>query len=114
MYKKLFPIIIALHIWDPWWFNKHILFCSDEAVVHLLTSRTSKCPSLMHLLCQLLLTAAVFGFTFTAQHMAGVQNNIADALSRFHWQEFRHLAPEVQLLPVTIPQQLLDKFIPLL
>lgn len=87
VYKELFPIIIiASHIWGPRWFRKHILFSSDnEAVVHPLSSRTSKVPCLMHLLRQLLSAAAVFSFTFTAQPVPGVQNNIADALSCFHW-----------------------------
>lgn len=109
-YKELFPIAVAAFVWGPQWFRRHILFRSDnEAVVHMLTSRTSKVPCLMHLLRQLLSAAARFSFTFTAQHVPGVHNSIADALSRFHWQEFRRLAPEAQLHPVVVPLPLLDQ-----
>ena len=47
-------------------------------------------------------------FTLTAVHLPGIHNSIADALSRFHWQEFRRLVPEAILYPTPIPQQLWD------
>ena len=37
-------------------------------------------PALMHLLRDLLLSAARWGFTFTAAHVPGVENKIADAI----------------------------------
>ena len=109
-YKELFPIIIASHIWGRQWFRQHILFRSDnEAVVHILSSRTSKTPYLMYLVRKLLSAAARFSFTFTAQHVPGVHNKVADALSRFNMQEFRRLAPEAQPHPVAVPADLLEK-----
>ena len=49
-YKELFPVIIASHVWGPQWFRQHILFRFDnEAVVHILSSRTSKIPCIMYL-----------------------------------------------------------------
>ena len=93
-YKELFPVVVAAHVWGAQWCKKHVLFRSDnEAVVHMLNSRTSKIPSLMHLLRNLLLSAARDSFSFSAQHIPGVFNQIADALSRFRRQEFRQLAP---------------------
>ena len=107
-YKELFPVVIAAHVWGSKWSKKHVLFRSDnEAVVFMLISRTSKVPCLMRLIRSLLMSAAQFNFTFTAQHIPGVHNKIADALSRCHWQEFRCLAPLALPLPVQIPQQLL-------
>ena len=82
-YKELFPIVIAAFIWGPQWSRQHILFRSDnEAVVHILVTRTSRMVDLMFLLRKLLLAAARFNFTFTAQHVSGTHNTIADALSR--------------------------------
>ena len=81
-YKELFPVIIASHVWGPQWFCQHILFHSDnEAVVHILTSRTSKILCIMYHLRKLLSAAARFSFIFTAQHVPGVLNRVADALS---------------------------------
>ena len=95
------------------WARKHVLFRSDnEAVVTILTTGTSKVPALMHLLRDLLLSAARWRFTFTAAHVPGVENKIADAISRFRWQEFRQLAPEAHSSPCPIPQLLLDSLTP--
>ena len=107
-YKELFPVVIAAHVWGHWWCRKHVLFRSDnDAVVHIVNSRTSKVPCLMRLLRSLLLAAARHSFTFSAQHVPGVTNQVADALSRFRWQEFRQLVPYAQLHPTPIPLDLL-------
>jgi len=45
-------------------------------------------------------------------NIPGIHNNIADALSRFHWQEFRRLAPWAQPYPVPVPHQPWDLLIP--
>ena len=81
-------LVVSRHVW-------HVcLFRTDnKAVVYILNSRTSKVPVLMQL------------------HVPGIHNCIADALSRFHWQEFRRLAPKAQLHPVSIPPQLLEELI---
>jgi hypothetical protein len=55
------------------------------------------------------MSVANFNFTFLAQHIPGVQNKIADALSRFHWQEFKQLAPNAKPSPIQIPQQFLEE-----
>ena len=107
-YKELFPVVIAAHVWGHMWCKRHVLFCSDnEAVVHILNTRTSKVPSLMQLLRSLLLSAARHSFSFSARHVPGVNNQIADALSRFCWQDFRQLVPDAQPHPTWIPPELL-------
>ena len=88
------------------WCKRHVLFRSDnEAVVHILNTRTSKVPSLMQLLRSLLLSAARHSFSFSARHVPG--NQIADALSHFRWQDFRQLVPDAQPHPTWIPPELL-------
>lgn len=112
-YKELFLVVVASHVWGSQWFRRHVLFRSDnEAVVHILLSRTSKVPCIMRLLRLLLSAAARFNFTFTSQHIPGIHNNIADAHSRFHWQDFRRLAPWAHPYPVPVPHQLWELLIP--
>jgi len=94
--KELFPIGVASHVWGSQWCRRPVFFRTDnEAVVHILTSRTSKISCIMQLLHHLLSAPARFNFTFTAQHLPGIHNNIADALSRFVWQEFRFWLPRL-------------------
>lgn len=91
-YKELFPVVLAAHVWGPGWSRRRILFHVDnEAVVHILNSRTSPDPNIMHLLRSLLKAAACFSFTliyFAAIHVPGRNNGIADALSCFNFQAF--------------------------
>ena len=109
-YKELFLVVVAAHVWGAQWCKKHVLFRSDnEAVVHMLNSRTLKIPYLMQLLRNLLLSAVRYSFSFSAQHIPGVFNQVADALSRFLWQEFRQLVPGAQPTPTPIPPQLLSE-----
>ena len=61
----------------------------------------------MRLLCSLLFSAAHHSFSFSSQHVPGVNNQLADALSHFSWQEFRHLAPNAQPLPTLVLPELL-------
>ena len=50
-YKELFPVVLAAQVWGPRWSCRRILFhVNNEAVVHILNSRTSKDPNIMHLL----------------------------------------------------------------
>ena len=105
-YKELFPVVVASHVWGSQWFWHLVLFRSDnEAVIHILLSRMFKVPYIMCLLHLLLSVAACFNFTFTSQHIPGI-HNIADALSRFHWQDSTRLAPFAQPYPVPVPHQL--------
>ena len=68
----------------------------------------------MRLLRSLLVVVARYSFTFSAQHVPGVTNQVADALSRFRWQEFRQLVPYAQPLPTPIrPDLLTDMTAPL-
>lgn len=62
----------------------------------MMGSALSKIPCLMRLLRHLLLSAARHSFTFSAQLVPDVNTQLADALSRFHWQELHLLAPDAQ------------------
>lgn len=57
----------------------------------------------MRLLHSLLLAVPHHCFSFSAQHVPGITNQIADALSHFHWQEFWQLVPDAQPHPTPIP-----------
>ena len=78
------------------------MFCFAPTTRQWFISSTPRIPLLMRLLmrllCHLLASAARFNFSFASQHVPGVHNCIANALSRFHWQEFEESnGPKVPL-----------------
>ena len=93
-HKELFPIVLAASLWGHQWSAKRVKFCSDNtAVVEVLRSGTSRDSNLMVLLRYLSLLAARHSFLFTACHIPGKSNAMADAISRFEFQWFHQLAP---------------------
>lgn len=107
VYRELFLVVVASHLWGHCWAAKRVEFCSDNmAVVSALRLGTSKDPNMM-VLCSLSLTAAHHSFVFTASHRDGRDNCIADALSRFDFQHFHYLAPHVAPAATPIPSSLL-------
>ena len=106
-YKELYPIVIVALTWGERWRTLKVrFFCDNATVVACLTSGSSHCPHVMHLMRNLSLIAASQNFNFSAQHIAGVHNAIADSLSRFQIEEFFRLAPHANPQPTLFPQSL--------
>ena len=106
-YKEPFPVVLAAHVLDHRCSRRRILFHVDnEAVVQTLNSRTFTDPNINHLLRSLLKVAVRLSYTFTALHVPGKNNGVADALSRFNWQGFRSQAPYATKSPVPISRHL--------
>ena len=103
---ELIPIVIAAALWGPQWHGQMVLFHSDNvAAVCDVNRMFSSNSSLIHLLRCLSFFAAYFGFHFKAEHVPGVKNSAADALSRNNVHLFLSLVP--QALPRSpIPLQL--------
>ncbi len=94
--KKLLPIVIAVVIWGNRWANKSILCRYDnEAVVYIINTGTSKN------------TAAEFNLLFSAVHLAGSANDLADALSRNKMSVLLVNHPQAKLDPSLLPVALL-------
>ena len=89
-YKEL----LAASVWGHQWSAKQVEFCSDNtAVVEVLRSHTSRDSNVIVLLRHLSMLAAQHSFAFTAHHVTGSSNVVADALSQFDFQRFRQLVP---------------------
>lgn len=101
--KELVPIVVAASIWGSSWQGLCICFRTDNmAVVEVLRSRTSRDPLLMHLLRCLTFYAAVFHFDYKTEHIAGIHNTAADALSRNNLAVFFSMFPQIPR--VTVPR----------
>ena len=108
-WQELFAIVAACAIWGCNWSRKQILLnCDNQAVVEVINSKKSKCESIMKLLRHLTLITMSGNFHIKARHVPGVQNELADSLSRFQVTRFRTLAPSADSTPQQIPPSILQ------
>ena len=105
--KEMIPVVISAAIWGLEWTGKHVLFrCDNSSVVSILTHWSAKDTHLAHLSRCLFFFAAHYNFTFTAEHIAGGDNKLADALSRNNLTLFLTLFPQASPSPSPIPKAL--------
>ncbi len=102
--KELVPIAVAAAVWGHSWVGKHVRFHSDNAaVVACVQKRSAKSPPLVQLLRCISLYGAYYGFQISAEHVPGVVNVVADALSR---DRADLVSPIISQIPETpIPPQ---------
>ena len=85
-YLEMLALTLAALTWGHHWSGKKIVFrCDCMPVVQALDSfkRTTAQPAMMHLIRVLSASAARHRYDFRVTHIAGVNNVVADALSRF-------------------------------
>ena len=103
-WQELFPIYLACILWGPCWSGKRIrMWCDNKSVVASINSKHSKSPRVMDLIRAITLQTLQYNFAFTATHIPGLDNSIADSLSRFQMDRFRTLAPSASPTASTIP-----------
>ncbi len=91
---EFFPILVAVVLWGDLLKGKRIILRSDNrSVIAIINRQTSRCPSIMKLVRFFVLQCLKHNIAFTARHIAGKHNSIADALSRFQEDRFRKTAP---------------------
>ncbi|XP_020607313.1 uncharacterized protein LOC110045990 [Orbicella faveolata] len=103
-WQELFPIYLACVLWGPTWSGKRILmWYGNQSVVAILNSKHCKSPRIMDLVRSITLLTLSNNFTISATHIPGLDNAIADSLSRFQMDRFGALAPTASLTPCVIP-----------
>ena len=104
---ELYPIVAAIVTWGAAWKNRSVCFYTDnEAVVAIINKQTSRDAAVMTLLQKLVLCCMQFNILFTAKHVAGRDNILADRLSRLQVAQFRKLAPWAADRPTMVPRQI--------
>ncbi len=105
-WKELFPIYIACFIWADVLSGKRILFnCDNASIVDIWSINSSKCPLISNLLRKLFFISAKHQFTINITHIPGLDNSIADSLSRLQVSRFRQLAPNADHHQTQIPPE---------
>lgn len=92
---ELYPIVIACILWGKYWSRKQIVFfCDNEATVNIINKGRSSVSFINKFVRRLTWLSIEGNFYFRAAHVPGLNNETADALSRFQFQRFRLLCPE--------------------
>ena len=89
------------------WASQVVQFQVDnQVVVDVVSSTYSRNSHLMHLIRLLVFFAAKYSFWFTAMHVPGKSNYLADALSRNNLPLFLSQVPEASPWSPSIPEDL--------
>ena len=110
---ELYPICLALHLWGHLLRDKCIhIFTDNMAIVHVLSSCTSKNKSIMILVRKFVLVCMKFNILVRVSHYPGALNQISDAISRNQVHIARGLQPSLAADPAWIPLHwTLDKWL---
>jgi len=104
---ELYPITLAVIMYGPAMANHAITFMTDnEAVVAVINKVTTKHKQLMSLVRSLVSACLRYNILFRARHVPGIENVLADCLSRFQVDRFKQLAPWARPQPDQIPSHL--------
>ena len=102
--KELVPIVVAVALWGPLWSGEKIrCLCDNMAVVYAVNKGAARDPKLTRLLRVLGFLCGVHSISLTAQHIAGVRNVAADALSRNQLSVFFASYPQAAPMPSGVP-----------
>ena len=106
-FKELFAILLAGVVWGREWQGCRVhARCDNQAAVHAISGRSCKDKSLMHLLRCLFFCEARYQFRLSAAYLPGVQNTLADDLSRDRRSSFLSKAPGMNKEPSPAPPDL--------
>ncbi len=107
--KELLPIVLAAALWGHSWRGTTVCCkCDNAAVVAIVNSGRSKVDRVMHLMRCLSFLLARWNMSFVCEHIPGVDNGAADALSRDSLSLFQELVPEAARDPTPIHEGLLQ------
>ena len=102
--KEFVPVFLALKCWLPLLRDHTVLFHIDNmSVVFNILNQTSYLQEIMFMLRKMVLLAMSNNVFYSATHIKGKLNVVADRLSRFQIERARELAPYLDELPRQIP-----------
>ena len=78
-------MLVAIRLWGSAWKGQRLtVFCDNEAVVQVLNSGKTRDALLGKLLRNIWLVSSTHEFELRAVHLPGIENRVADLLSRWH------------------------------
>ena len=80
---EILNVVVALKLWGHAWANKSIqIMCDNIAVVEVLTYGIARDPTMATCARNTWLLSAIFNINIIVSHIKGLDNNVADLLSR--------------------------------
>ena len=81
---ETYPILALIYTFGYKMKNSYVRFyCDNLSVVHVVNNQTSKDAHIMKLVRLLVLKLLEFNIKFVAEHIPGIENVLADSISRF-------------------------------
>ena len=109
-FLELFPITISLHVWGCQKSNQRVsLFTDNVALVDIINKQTSKHPTIMILVRNLVKTSLPHNILFRAYHIPGVDNTRADLISHLQIVDFKKAFPDADPEPTDVRETLLPQ-----
>ena len=97
----------AVCAWGHAWRDRQVLFFTDNmSITQVWRSGTCRDPDIMRLVRYLFLFTARLNLNILMQHVPGVSNSSADALSRLQVGRFRQLVPHADSQPSPLPPEI--------
>ena len=92
-YLELFAVTVGVLNWVKLFHNRKIvLFCDNEAVVHMINNNTSSCKNCMVLIRLIVFEELKYNVRVFPRYVSSIDNAKSDALSRLQWQRFKKLS----------------------
>ena len=106
-YLELFALTAGILTWKNELANINLLvYCDNQAVVHMINNITSGCKHCMKLIRVLVLNGLIHNRKIRARFVCTNNNGVTDALSRLQFSRFRHLVPKMNALPHTVNEKI--------
>ncbi len=107
--KELLPIVVAVAVWGKAWQGKAMVVrCDNMAVVAIVNSGSSREAEAMHLRRCLAFLEAKWAIQLWAEHVKGVDNEVADALSRNRRDLVFQLCLQMTQNPEVVSEEILQ------
>ena len=104
--------MIGVALWGKKWQGKAIrCLCDNAAVVAILKSGRSRDERVMHLMRTLSFFLATHNMGLIGEHIPGVDNGAADALSRDNASAFLLQVPTARKAPTVVPEELVQMLV---
>ena len=110
--KELLPIVVGVALWGDKWKGETVkCLCDNAAVVAIINAGRGRDDRVMHLMRCFFFFPAHHNVTLVGEHIPGVENGAADALSRDNVLLFRAQVPQASCTPSQVHPDLFQALV---